>query len=189
MQFNAKLGRVIHLDGLLLLILVGSLGINVCLGVAGNRRVPSTPSRPELLAAGSKAPAFEGRDLKGAHVSLTYNGNKAGTLLYVFSPSCHWCERNRANIDAIAKARPDLRIVGVALSGDSQQLAAPNPFHLTVRPTPETIRAYGLGGTPATIFVSPDGRVVSAWSGAYGGPIATDVSKVLAVTLPGLLQE
>ena len=190
MQLTSRVGRVFQLDGLLLAILIGSLGMNVYMGVVHNRPGTGAPSRAQLLAAGSKAPAFEGSDLNGTHVSLTYNANKAGTLLYVFSPSCHWCERNRANIAAIAKTRPDLRVIGVSLGPTlDAQAAARQPFAQILRPTPTTSMAYHLTGTPTTILISPAGKVLNAWSGAYAGPVANDISKVLAVTLPGLMED
>jgi len=180
----------IHMDQVVLALLIGSVVLNVYLGV-GRRPGRSPAVEPgELLKAGTQAPAFDARDLKGSAVSLKYDADSHATLLYVFSPTCHWCERNLPNLTTIMKTRSDLHIVGVALSGDSQQLAnAEQLFPVVVRPMPETIKAYKLSATPTTILVSPEGRIVRVWPGAYGGLLAEDVSKVLAVSLPGLSEQ
>jgi cytochrome oxidase Cu insertion factor (SCO1/SenC/PrrC family) len=187
MELTSRAGRVFRLDGVLMAILLGSLGINVYLGTRV-KTAAAPPARPELLAAGTKAPAFEGTSLKGDKVSLDFT-DKRPTLLYVFSPTCHWCEKNLANIQAIVKARRDLRIIGVNIGPKLDADAAKKqPFDEIVQPGSRTVQAYHLNGTPSTILVS-NGVVSRAWTGAYAGPIADDVSKALAVTLPGLPED
>lgn len=190
-HFPKVASREVRFDGMLLAVLVGSLAFNVYLGVERARPAPpALAGDVGQLRDGSQAPPFEAHDLKGLPVSLKYGGDTRDTLLYVFSPSCHWCERNRANLEAIVKTRHDLHIVGIALSGDLQQLTtASSPFDVTLRPTPATIKAYGLRATPTTILVSSQGKVIKEWPGAYTGPVAVDVSKVLAVSLPGLAEQ
>jgi peroxiredoxin len=187
MQLTPREGTGIHLDGVLLAILIGSLGINVYFGIRKQPQVVQS-SRPEALAVGTQAPSFEGQTLDGAATKIDYARNQQGTLLYVFSPTCVWCERNLANITAIVKARPDVHVVGVALGPplDAKD-AAKLPFAAILRPVMETAREYKLGGTPTTILISPSGKVLKVWPGAYTGPVAADVSKALAVTLPGLV--
>jgi hypothetical protein len=190
MEFTSKLGRVIRLDGVLLAILIGSLGINVFQSLKPPPAAVGAPGRPRMLETGSAAPVFEGTTVDGRLVKLEYAGDPRTTLLYVFSSTCIWCERNSANIQAVIKARPDLRIVGVALGRALDKDSAKNlPFKEILRPTAATAQLYHLGGTPATILVAPTGKVLNAWPGAYSGPVAESVSKALAVSLPGLSQE
>jgi hypothetical protein len=190
MEFPSKLGRVVRLDGVLLAILIGSLGLNVFQSLIRTRIPVGAAGRPQTIAAGSSAPQFEGSTLDGTVVKLDYTNELRGTLLYVFSPTCVWCERNAANIQAVVKARSDLRIIGVAIGPQvTKEFVAKSPFKQILRPTAATVSSYHLSGTPATILVSPTGKVLNVWSGAYGGAIAESVSKTLAVSLPGLLQE
>jgi hypothetical protein len=121
-------------------------------------------------------------------VTLDLSGTRP-TLLYVFSPTCHWCERNLANIAAIVKNRRDVRVVGVNIGPPLDAASAKKqPFDEIIQPGSATIRAYRFTGTPSTLLVT-QGTITQSWSGAYAGPLADDVSKALAVTLPGLLQE
>jgi len=190
MRIASRFGAVVHLDGILLALLIGSLGINVYLGVARHRSGVSAPSRPELIAEGTQAPSFEGTDVKGHPVTLVYSRDRRNTLLYVFSPTCHWCERNVANIRAVINARSDIHVVGINI-GPAMDItsASRQPFADILTPTRATAQAYRFSGTPATILISPSGKILKTWAGAYAGPIGTDVSKVLAVSLPGLLDE
>src|SRR5690349_10047900 len=109
------------------------------------------------------------------------------TLLYVFSPTCHWCELNVDNIRTIVQTRRDLRVIGVNIGSElTRQQTEALPFSIILTPTRETARNYRLSATPTTLLVSSKGIVLRNWPGAYGGAIAADVAKVLAVSLPGL---
>lgn len=48
---------------------------------------------------------------------------------------------------------------------------------------------YGLGSTPQIIIVSPDGKVLQNWVGAYTGVEQAEVEKFFGVTLPRLTAE
>jgi hypothetical protein len=52
--------------------------------------------------------------------------------------------------------------------------------------TANTRRALKLGATPQTLVVSPAGKVLQNWSGAYGDN-AKQVESALHIVLPGLL--
>lgn len=45
---------------------------------------------------------------------------------------------------------------------------------------------YKLGATPQTIVVSPEGKVIKNWMGAYSGDKAREVEEYFNVRLPGL---
>lgn len=189
MEFATRLGKTIHLDGVLLTILVASLGINVYLGLARNRPTPAATG-PQLIPEGSQAPVFEGTSLTGNKVTLDYTRVKHSTLLYVFSPTCHWCEKNLANIEAVVRSRPDVRVIGVNIGPALQAgTVGKQPFSEILTPTQATVRAYRLGLTPSTVLISKTGKIMKAWSGAYAGPIADEVSKALIVSLPGLISQ
>lgn len=179
-----------ELDSVLLVMLIGSLGLNVYLGIARNRASLTNPNLRSPIAEGTRAPTFEGTTLSGVPVTIDYTREQRTTLLYVFSPTCHWCEKNLANIRAIASARPDLYLVGVNVGPPvDEKSARDQPFAEILRPTALTSRAYGFGGTPSTILISASGKVIKTWAGAYSGRTAKQVSETLAVALPGLLGE
>ena|ERR1051326_3396999 len=190
MQITSRIGRIVQLDGILLAILITSLAINVYLGVSRNQAAAAPRSRPELIPTGSSAPVFEGTTLAGGKVTVDFRKDKRATLLYVFSPTCHWCERNLANITAIMKARPDLHVIGVNVGPPLDNISlARQPFSEILTPTRATAQAYRFSGTPSTLLISSSAKVLGTWTGAYAGPIAADISQAFAVSLPGLLDD
>jgi hypothetical protein len=48
--------------------------------------------------------------------------------------------------------------------------------------------SYKLAGTPQTIVMSTDGKVIKSWTGAYSGPLKTEIEEYFNVTLPGLAE-
>ena len=52
--------------------------------------------------------------------------------------------------------------------------------------SPETLKTYKLGSTPQTIVISPEGKVLQDWVGAYVGDQKSQVEAFFQVTLPGL---
>src|SRR5215213_6509433 len=84
------------LDLLLLLLLLASLSLNVYLGwrvKQGNRL-----SLPQKVALGTRAEAITASDLDGKPHTISYQDTDKRTVLYVLSPDCIWCDRNRENI-------------------------------------------------------------------------------------------
>ena len=59
--------------------------------------------------------------------------NKKSTVLYIYSPSCHWCSANYANIIALANQRDhDYNFVGLSIRHDVSELTN----YLTEHPYP-----------------------------------------------------
>jgi hypothetical protein len=189
MDSAPRIARVFKVDSVLLVILIGSLSINVYLGTRRERPVVPPPQvRPALITEGTAAPVFRGTYPTGASVSLQFRDNRS-TLLYVFSPTCRWCERNLANIKSIISARRDLRIIGVNIGPKLDvDAATKQPFPEIVQPDVETIRAFHFSGTPSTVLIT-GGIVVHSWEGAYSASTAAEIAKAFAVSLPGLLEQ
>jgi peroxiredoxin len=132
---------------------------------------------------------FEAHDLQGKAQIVDPRATQVNTVFYVFSPSCGWCDKNLANLHALASAAGNrYRIVGVSLdaSVDSYLRSNKITFPVVVRPSARTVATYGLGTTPQTIVLSPSGAVLKVWQGAYGEKIAEEVSKFFSIELPGL---
>src|SRR3954464_1558253 len=100
-------------DVVILGLLVVSLTVNVVLALRSPARAGVGPSRPVPLAVNSQAPPFEGTGSDGRRMTISYGPDENNVLLYVFSPTCHWCDRNKANIAAIVQSNPKLRIFAV----------------------------------------------------------------------------
>ncbi len=172
---------------------VRALGQAVTAAAAGGGGV----ARAAPLAVGAVVPPLTATGLDGARTTIAYDSTRDGrlTVLYVFTPQCVWCARNLANLKALLTAKqgaPDVRFVGLSLAPDSvgtyvaQQGLTPLLPVVVTRLSAATMSAYHFGGTPQTVVISPDGRVVKNWSGAWTQKTQAEVEAFFHVTLPGL---
>lgn len=138
---------------------------------------------------GMMAPAISARTLEGRPVEITFKDSP--TILYYFSPSCSWCERNWLNVKALmASTEGRYRFIG--LSGardikpfmDKHQLA----FEVYTDLSEETMKAYQFSGTPHTVVVGANGQIQQSWIGAYNGPQQRVVERAFDIILPGVVK-
>lgn len=180
-------------DVFLLLLLTASLSLNVYLGWSLKRLrsfVPPPPN-PINLPSGMTVQPVTAVGLSGKQEAISYADAGKPTVFYVFSPSCVWCDRNTQNINALAGMKGEsFRFIGLSLAEEG--LAAYVQSHHLTFPvyknlTPEAVKMLGLGTTPQTIVISPDGQVLKNWSGAYVKPLQPQVEEFFGVRLPGLV--
>ena len=171
------------------LLLAGSVALNVVL--AHNlRRFTHPIGSVESLQVGAIVPPFHATDLRGQTQTVTYDRVFNPTVLYVFTPPCSWCARNMDNFKTlIEKDSTHYRVIGISLSEEGLADYVAN-YELTVPVysglSLATKKAYKFSGTPQTIVVSPEGRVVQNWMGAYVGKQQKEIESFFHVTLPGL---
>ncbi len=189
----SEAGQCIRSINLLLSLLLGtSVGLNVLLAHRvrqSQSRIDGQPSH-EQLQAGTFVPPIIAKDLEGKSVTVAYDGSNRTTILYVFTPQCVWCARNSDNFKALLKARDqDNRFIALSLSDVGLQEYVRN-YKLTIPVfaglSSEMISAYKLGGTPQTVVISPEGRVVKNWQGAWINKQKSDIEAFFHVTLPGI---
>src|SRR5690349_10242991 len=122
-------------------------------------------------------------------VRLEFHGRPA--ILYTFSPSCTWCERNLANARLLAtSSAPSYAFVAVALGeeGLGAYVEQRGLEWTIVKDVPPEVRlAYKMFSTPYTVVIDPSYTVLHAWRGAFGGTVARDVENSFGVKLPGLV--
>jgi hypothetical protein len=110
------------------------------------------------------------------------------TLIYVLSPSCQSCTQNTANINAFAQAvRSTHDVYGVTLSsaGLAEHLRLSQyPFEVLVDVSPTSVLGLKLGGTPHTIVVSEERKVVHSWLGTLAGRNAREIEDFASIRLP-----
>jgi AhpC/TSA family len=178
-------------DPLLLVLLLASLGLNVFLGIRLYRPTElaaGAPPRPRL-AEGAVVPVIKGTTLDGQPYTVSYGGDRRPTVLYVFSETCKWCDQNAGNLATLVRERQkQFRFIGLSLSPLQPGNGKPDMDGLLVLGDIDVaaMRAYGIGGTPHTIVVSPEGKVLKQWMGAYAATVERDVEQFFAVELPGL---
>ena len=169
-----------------LIVLACSIAVNVML--ASRLLRAQQPAAP-TLRVGTVMPPFVGKSVDGDDVRIEYT-DAIPTVLYHFSPSCGWCERNWANVRALTKqTHGRVRFVGIATTTVTSAFLRERQldFDVASEVSPEVARQYGLGATPQTILVSAEGRVVTHWTGAYTGSQAREVESYFGLRLPGLV--
>lgn len=172
-----------------------SLYFNVTLGWQVHRFRSEANKAPHItkLTVGAALPSIRAKDLEGNVRVIDYANDGRPTVLYVFTPACEWCKRNAANVTMLArKLEPTFRFIGISLSTDvdRQYLTANRIAFPVYTDLPEAAkRSLGLGSTPQTIVVSPSGRVMANWVGAYGPDLRAKIERFFRVRLPGLTDE
>ena len=131
------------------------------------------------------------KTLEGENTSLGWSTQKKGTVLYVFTPACHWCKSNLNNIKSLAATQSDgYRFVGLSLTDknlkeylDREHL----PFPAFIATDRKAIIELRLGSTPQTLVILPSGKVAINITGAYKGKLLAEVENFFSVHLPGAL--
>ncbi len=166
--------------------MVGSVVLNVLLA----RKVRSTGASSHVLQVGVNVPPITATRTDGKIETIAYSSSDRPTVLYIFTPTCSWCERNMDNIKALIHLKDaEYRFIGLSLSGEG--LSSYVRAHGLALPTyselpQDLLQVYKLHGTPQTIVVSPEGRVIQNWMGAYVGNQKSQVEAFFHVSLPGI---
>ena len=174
-------GRVV---GVILLVL--SVGVNVLQAQKIRAMTNLAASRGPLL--GTKAKSFEGRTPDGRAIEVGFDA-RVPTVIYYFSTKCGWCERNWANIEALAaSANGRYRVVAVTAEGGIKgYLKGRDPRVEFVEGLHEqALQAYRFTATPHTVVVDGSGLVTHEWKGAFMNRIANQVEDLFDVALPGV---
>lgn len=180
-------------DVFLLVLLIASLSLNVYLGwkVKRLRDAPPVAQNTVELSPGMTVQPITAMNLGGKQETISYAEYGKPTVIYVFTPSCTWCDRNNQNINTIVNLKRDsFRFIGLSLADDDGLPGYVESHHLTFPVyrslAPESIEMLGLGSTPQTIVISADGRIVKSWVGAFGAGLKPQIEEFFNVQLPGL---
>jgi hypothetical protein len=176
---------------MLFLALVTSLGLNDLQGfrILNLEEAIEVPLSGAVLEEGTHLTPLDLRDDSSKRIVIGYDSVPKPTLLYVYSASCPWCERNATSFRTLAAQTKDaFRLVGISLSPDGikahRDLCGMDlPIYT---PSPSTLKSYHLGKTPTTILVSQSGLVLKVWSGAYTGAKKASIESYFHLKLPSL---
>jgi len=95
-----------------------------------------------------------------------------------------------ANVAALsAQASQRYELVGLSVSDEGLPEYVREQrwtFPVYSKPSPEAIAYFRLQSTPQTIVISPEGRILESWTGAYANATLSEVQRALKVQLPGL---
>lgn len=185
------------LSYLYLVLLAASLLGNVYLAKSRaslERALSITPlmaSSPVESKIGTFVDRLSVTNAAGAESTLALEGKKK-TVVYIFSPSCHWCAVNYSSILALAKQRSEeYSFVGLSVSSDATSLHTylakhPYPFPSYADNSTADLAKLGFIGTPETIVIGENGKIEQHWRGAFGKATGKDVQQFFAVSLPDL---
>lgn len=139
-----------------------------------------------LPVVGDRLAPVHLESIEGRHIDITWGGGGQQTVLYVFRPSCAWCQKNTGAVRAMALGIiGKYRLVGVSITraGMSEYLAGaqfPFPVYVTTSATTNISNAV----TPHTILVSAVGVVRAVWRGAYLMETAQNIERAFSIRLP-----
>src|SRR5262245_36567075 len=148
------------------LLLACSLVLNV---VQSQRIRASHLAQPGTLRGGTTLPPLDVVASNGQRVELRYTAEDLPTILYFFSPTCGWCERNWNNVAALERlTRGKYRFVPLSTTADVARVRTQHgiTFEIYSGLSEALRRTHSFAGTPHTIVVSNTGRVLKAWAGA-----------------------
>jgi hypothetical protein len=175
---------------LTLILLTGSVGLNVFLAkrveTLGN--AISTLKNERRLQVGSVVPELVADGPSATRLAIPING-PVPTVLYVFTPTCGWCERNLDNIRALrSQSTGRYEFIGVSLTPDGldDYLKRAELGMRIVIGDDGFRRLYKIASTPTTIVVSAQGKVEGVWAGAYQKDLGKAVEQFFMARLPGL---
>jgi AhpC/TSA family len=188
-----------RIDSVVLVLLVLAVLENLFLGVGVWRLSAvktSPPPAPELAAVGpaigSTLPALDAERFNGTREQVKFGADGRPTLIYVFSPSCGWCAKNLNNLKTLLSAvTTSHRVIALSLEAEVQEYIEKTALQAPVyiRPSDKMFGPYGLGPTPLTLVVAPDGTVIKSWVGAYSGDVKKEVESYFQVKLPGFARQ
>lgn len=190
----SQLGRCAILGGIVLLLSSVSLNVFLAYRIHNLTNVQSaliaTRIAERLLRPGTIMQPITAKRLNGKQEVISYRNTSRATVLYIFTPPCTWCARNLENFKALLSNKNDeFRFIGLSLSEEGlTEYVRKNELKLPVFAgiSPETLTTNKLGSTPQTIVISPEGKVLEDWVGAYIGDQKSQVEAFFHVTLPGL---
>jgi peroxiredoxin len=179
---------------LFLLLFATSLSANIYLG--------RSVSRLKQLAYESNRATIKTENKVGGTVNVLSVQTSSGdtrllqlagaqdTVVYIFSPKCHWCALNLASIRSLAEQRnSSYRFIGISSYPDKELLNKylaenPLPFPAFIDDSPNDLTSLDFTGTPQTLLIRKDGTVEHNWSGAYGRDVRDSVQKFFSIKLP-----
>ena len=122
-----------------------------------------------LFAASAPARAIDLTDLAGAHHTSESCRGK-WVVLNVWATWCAPCIREMPELDALARARSDVLVLGLAADGDNgarlrQYAQALHVSYPIIAGNAELMKQMKISGYPTTLLYNPDGKLVLTHQG------------------------
>jgi peroxiredoxin len=172
------------------LALVASVTLNVMLAHRVRSSLDAQSAKFHPLRIGAAVPSIAAKRLGGKQEVISYQSANQPTVLYIFTPRCSWCARNVDNFKALVNQEGDhFRFIGLSLSDEGlADYVAKNDLKLPIYSgmSAESREAYKFSGTPQTVVISAQGRVLQNWMGAYAADQKSKIEGFFHISLPGI---
>lgn len=171
---------------------VALLALNIAL-VRQNRQLKAQLSGPAPgmeATSGAPVPDLRGFDVSGQPLTVAYGQDSRPVLVFVFSPTCAFCEQNWPKWYGIIAAmdREAVRPVAVDVTSTAtqdflvQHQLAGMPVLLKVDPA--IVVGYRFQLTPQTILIDRSGKVEKVWSGVLSDSSLAEIKRKVAGNKP-----
>jgi hypothetical protein len=178
----------------LTVLLLCSLSLNVVLGWqirSLKRAMANAPALQQPNIVGVTLSSLLLKDLDGKPAAIKFTNMAKPSVIYVFHPKCAWCGRNLDNIKTLANERGGAyQFIGLSLNDPGLQTYVQSSglgFPVYCVASYKDVPDLKLGGTPETVVVSPGGKVLKNWFGAYTGEKQHEIESYFSLKLPGLV--
>ena len=163
------------------------LAVNIAL-IQQNRRLKAQLSLPPPTleaAAGVQVPNLRGLDTGGKPLEVLYGKDARKVLVFVFSPTCAFCDENWSNWQQIISGLDHQAVRPVAVDVSStvdplflakHQLA---DVPVLVQVDPRATLSYHFQLTPQTILVDRTGKVEKVWTGILNDSAVAELKQLL----------
>jgi hypothetical protein len=178
-------------DNTLTALLVLSLIFNGILATK-LRHAQLASERLYSLQPGDAVPAILVQGDRGDGVLQQINWRSRPSVLYYFDPHCVWCKRNAAAFGSLVMrlgSRYQVYAYTASVDGLPEFVQS---THLNVRvitdyPLNKVREQLKLRGTPQTLWIGADGKLIKTWEGAYIGSVKDQIERAFSVRLPELI--
>lgn len=168
-------------------IIVLLLGLNFAL-IRQNRELKvrlAQPAPAMQVSTGALLPALEGFGAQGEKLLFDYGRDARPTVIFVFSPTCSFCEENWPRWRQVTEHLDQTLVRAVAVDVSSSATPEFASAHglagmpLLVRVEPKSLISYRFRLTPQTIVINAQGRVEKVWSGVLTADQVREASALM----------
>lgn len=172
-----------------LILLVFSVGLNFVLAeeIRGLRRNIGKLKSETSIKPGDSVPDLLGVNTDRVETTFRYKDDTRSTVVYFFSPRCSWCVTNREPLAKLHSSQKD-RFRWIAVSLDTTNLdefvrESSMAMPVLSEVPDEVLASYKIEGTPQTLVVKSDGRVLKKWIGSFTGSVGAEMESFFGSSL------
>jgi hypothetical protein len=141
------------------------------------------------LTIGESAPGLIASDWSGKDVEVRLANHVLPTVVYLYSASCHWYEKNLFNVqEMVSQSSGKFEVILISMEPRTSDRKDPGILGAThlFSPSIESKMTFDFNATPMTLVFSPDGVLQKVWKGAFINEKKIEIEKTLGIHLSDL---